>query len=203
MPWKESDAMSLKLKFAGRYLEGERMSDLCREFGISRKTGYKILERFQTQGSSAFHYHSSRPHRSPNKTAESIVKLIVSVRQLHPSWGAPKIRDYLMRKHPGFELPVASTIHVILDRHNLIRKRSARRRFKATGTMLQVPSSPNDLWCADFKGQFRLKDNSYCYPLTMTDQFSRFLLCVDALESTREYDAFLCLNEYFKNMVCL
>src|SRR5438046_1930682 len=99
MPWKECDIMSEKLKFIGRLLSGERMSDLCTEFGISRKTGYKILERYQSDGTSALLPQSRRPHRCPHQTPDVIVKMITDLRQTHPSWGAPKIRDFLTRKH--------------------------------------------------------------------------------------------------------
>lgn len=193
MPWKECDPMSERLKFVSRLLEGERMSDLCQEFGISRKTGYKILERYQKKGVLAFTDQSRRPHRSPNQTPDAVSTLIIEIRQKHPSWGAPKIRDYLAKKHPSARIPASSTIHVILERHSLIGGPSSRRRlrkgYKAEGTTLYRPRAPNDLWCSDFKGQFRLGNGQYCYPLTITDQFSRYLLCVDAHENTREQEA--------------
>jgi transposase len=91
MPWMECDPMSLRLKFVSRLLEGEKMTDLCQEFGISRKTGYKLLERYKTEGVTALQTRTSRPHRSPNRTPEAVVKLIVETRHIHPSWGAPKI----------------------------------------------------------------------------------------------------------------
>jgi len=194
----ECDPMSLRLKFVSRLLEGEKMTDLCQEFGISRKTGYKLLERYKADGVSALQTNTSRPHRSPNRTAEGMVKLIVDVRQTHPSWGAPKIHHYLKRKYPDLSVPVSSTIHEILDRNNLVRKKSNRCRFKARGTELRQALQPNDLWCTDFKGQFRLLDKSYCYPLTITDQHSRFLLCVDALESTKEDEAILSFQRVFQ-----
>src|SRR4051794_37780888 len=122
MPWKESKPMSERLKFVARFLDGERMSDLCQEFGIARKTGYKLLERYQREGHSAFEELSRRPHRSPNRTPESVVRLVVELRQKHPSWGAPKLRDFLSRKYPEAKIPASSTIHVLLERHDLVRK---------------------------------------------------------------------------------
>ena len=189
MPWMECDRMSEKVKFIARLLDGERMADLCREFGISRKTGYKFLERYQTNGFVALDERTKRPHRSPSRTPSDIVKLITELRNAHPSWGAPKIRNYLVRKHPNTSLPVSSTIHVILERAGLVLHRPKRGRFKAKGTNLIIPENPNDLWCADYKGQFRLLNSCYCYPLTITDLSSRFLLCVEALEGTKEDNA--------------
>lgn len=189
MPWKESHAVSERVKFIARLLEGEKMSDLCREFGISRKTGYKIFDRYRLEGAAAFEDQSRRPHRHPNRIAEGIVRLITEVRERHGSWGAGKIRDHLAKKHPGAHLPAVSTIHVILERNSLIQKRRSRKRFPAKGTALSDSLGPNDLWCADFKGQFRLGNQSYCYPLTVSDHWSRYVLCIEALEGTREDNA--------------
>lgn len=190
MPWKECGTVSERIRFVARLIEGERMTDLCREFGISRKTGYKIFDRYKLEGSTAFDNQNRRPHRNPNKTPEHIVALILGVRQKHPSWGAPKIRDYLSKKHASAKIPAASTIHVILDRHELVRRRKRLRgasAYRAQGTeLLSESTSPNELWCADFKGQFRLGNQKYCYPLTITDHFSRYLLCVDGFENTQE-----------------
>lgn len=190
MPWKESSVMSERMKFLTRLLDGERMADLCREFGISRKTGYKILGRYHHEGASAFENRSSRPNRCPHKTPEHITSLIVKTRNIHPTWGAPKIRTYLCRKYSEEQIPAASTIHSILDRSNLIQRRVRRNKFKAKGTELIAPNAPNELWCADFKGHFKMKNGYYCYPLTISDQWSRFVLCVDAHEGTDEESAF-------------
>jgi transposase InsO family protein len=199
MPWKECDAMSEKINFISRYLYGEKMSELCREFEISRKTGYKIVERYEKFGASAFEKLSQRPHRSPNQTPEGLIRLITDVRQTHPSWGARKIGHYLRRKRPDLLIPATSTIHTILARHGLVIKKSGRKRYKAQGTCLQKNLVlPNELWCADYKGQFRLGDRTYCYPLTITDQVSRFLLCAEAMEGTNEADAFDGFERTFK-----
>jgi transposase InsO family protein len=200
MPWKECDPMSERMKFVARALDGERMTDLCLEFGISRKSGYKFVERYRAEGVSAFIDQSRRPHRCPHRTPGAIVNLITEVREKHPSWGAPKIRDYLSKKHPSAKVPASSTIHVILERHQLIKRRgrSRHRIPPAQGTALSKPRAPNELWCADFKGQFRMGNGHYCYPLTVTDQFSRFVLCVDAQESTKELGAMLAFERTFQ-----
>lgn len=188
MPWKESSAMSERMKFVLRLLEGESMSELCREFDISRKTGYKLLSRYREDGERAFIDKTRRPNRFANETDERIQRMILELKEKRNSWGAPKIREYLQRKHPNIEIPARSTVHAILERHGLVKKRG-RAAVRATGTNLSRSTAPNDLLCVDFKGEFRLGNDRYCYPLTMTDHYSRFLLCCESLESTKEAEA--------------
>ncbi len=186
MPWKASSGMDERLRFVARLLEGESMSLLCREFGISRKTGYKIFDRYKDHGLEALSDRSRRPVRYANQLPQQIENLIVSLKQDKPHWGARKIRELLVRRLAGeVRVPAKSTIHAVLDRHGLV-KRMGRRRNRATGTPLSEGVAPNDLWCADFKGEFKLGNARYCYPLTVTDQASRFLLLCEALDSTRE-----------------
>jgi putative transposase len=127
-----------------------------------------------------------------------VEKKIVQLNQEHPSWGAPKIREKLRRLHTEISLPAISTVHAVLDRHGLVSK-GRRARYRAEGTTLEQPTAPNDLWCADFKGEFMLTDRRYCYPLTITDAMSRYLLCCDALESTREDYAFTVFERTFRD----
>jgi transposase InsO family protein len=197
MPWKECDQMSEKLKFIARLLEGERMTDLCQEFGISRKTGYKFLDRYKDYGASGLNNLNQRPHRSPNKTSKVIENHILQYKEKYPTWGARKIRELIIRKQLCIKAPVTSTIHCILEKHNLVKKKKRHSGYKATGTYLIKPNLPNDLWCADYKGQFKIQ-NQYCYPLTITDQASRYLLKVEGLENTREDQAFIIFKESFK-----
>jgi transposase InsO family protein len=186
MPWKETSVMDERLRFVARLLEGEAMTDLCREFGISRKTGYKIFDRYQQDGPVALCDRSRRPVRYANQLPAQIERLIVSSKQEKPHWGARKIRELLLRRLAGdTRIPAISTIHATLDRHGLV-KRMGKRRQKATGTPLSDGAAPNDLWCTDFKGEFKLGNGYYCYPLTVTDHASRFLLECEALESIRE-----------------
>ena len=193
MPWKECSVMDERLRFVARLLDGERMSDVCREFGISRKTGYKIYSRYKDEGVYALTDRSRRPVRYANQLPEPVEQLIVRLKREKPHWGARKIRELLVRRLAGdVRVPARSTVHAVLDRHGLV-KRARRRRNKAEGTPLSQAIRPNDLWCADFKGEFRLGNRQYCYPLTVTDQASRFLLLCEALDSTREapvFDAF-------------
>ena len=199
MPWKECSAMDERLRFVARLLEGEAMSDVCREFGISRKTGYKILGRYKEEGSAALSDRSRRPVRYANQLPPQIEGLIVSLKRDKPHWGARKLRELLVRRLPGdLRIPAQSTIHAVLDRHGLVA-RIGRRRNRAQGTSLSAGNKPNELWCVDFKGEFRLGNTSYCYPLTVTDHASRFLLLCEALDSVREEGAIAAFQQLFRD----
>jgi transposase InsO family protein len=197
MPWKECSVMDERLRFVGRLLDGEAMTDVCREFGISRKTGYKIFDRYKEHGLEALTDRSRRPVRCANQLPSQIESLIVSLKRDKPHWGARKIRELLVRRLSGdVRVPARSTIHAVLDRHDLV-KRIGRLRQRATGTPLSGGTTPNDLWCTDFKGEFKLGNGRYCYPLTVTDHASRFLLLCAALDSTREDTAVTAFEQLF------
>ena len=197
MPWKESSVMEERLCFVARLLDGEAMTEVCREFGISRKTGYKIFDRYKEHGLEALTDRTRRPVRFANQLPAQIESLIVGLKRGKPHWGARKIRELLVRRLAGdVRVPARSTIHAVLDRHGLV-KRLSRPRQRATGTPLSPGAHPNDLWCADFKGEFKLGNGRYCYPLTVTDHASRFLLLCEALESTREDPAFTAFERLF------
>ena len=199
MPWKESSVMDERLRFVARLREGEQMSPLCREFGILRKTGYKIFDRYKEHGLEALTDRSRRPVRYANQLPGQIEGLIVSLKRDKPHWGARKLRELLLRRLAGdVRVPAISTIHAVLDRHGLV-KRMNRRRQRASGTPLSAGMAPNDLWCADYKGEFQLGNRTYCYPLTVTDHASRYLLLCEALESTREELAFTAFERLFKD----
>ena len=184
MPWKETCVTDEKTRFIARLLDGESMTYLCEEFAISRKTGYKIWNRYQNLGAYALVDRSRKPHRFANQLPEPIERSILQLKRQKPHWGAPKIRELLLRKFPHVHPPATSTVHAVLDRHGLVNCRK-RRRFKAQGTHLSESQNPN-IWCADFKGEFMLGDKRYCYPLTISDHATRYLLTVEALESVRE-----------------
>lgn len=185
MAWKEFDVMSERMRFIHRLQRGERMTDLCREFGISRKTGYKLLNRFKEQGSSGLTDESRAPHRRPHKTPQEVVDAILALKGEYPSWGAKKLAAELPKRNAGIQVPARSTIGLILRAHGLVKARRQRTNAPAYNGKLQRAEAPNQLWCADFKGHFRLGNGSYCYPLTITDQFSRSILCCEGLESTK------------------
>jgi putative transposase len=190
--------MDERLRFVARLLEGEKMAVLCREFDISRKTGYKLFSRYKNCGLDGLTDRSRRPYRQGNRLPFQLERLIVQLKREHPSWGAPKIREKLRRRELGVSLPAVSTVHAVLDRHGLVT-RGRKARYHAQGTTLTRPTQPNDLWCADFKSEFMLADRRYCYPLTITDFASRYLLCCDALETTREAYAFTVFERAFKD----
>jgi putative transposase len=189
--------MDERLKFVARLLDGEKMAVLCREFEISRKTGYKIWNRYKDCGLTGLTDRCRRPYRQANQLPFQVENRIVQLKRDHPSWGAPKIREKLRRLELGISLPAISTVHAVLDRHGLVRRRG-RKRIRAQGTPLSRPVAPNELWCADYKGEFMLADRRYCYPLTITDFASRFLLGCEALSTNKEIYAFSVFERVFK-----
>jgi putative transposase len=189
--------MDERLRFVARLLEGEKMAPLCAEFGISRKTGYKIFDRYKDCGVTAFTDRSRRPYRQANRLPAPIEATIVRLKREYPGWGAPKIREKLRQQVTGLHLPAISTVHAVLDRHGLVHRRR-HRRPEPSPTALSRPTEPNALWCADYKGEFMLGNRRYCYPLTITDFASRYLLTCEALSTTQETFAFTAFDRTFR-----
>jgi transposase InsO family protein len=190
--------MDERMKFMARLLDGEKMSSLCREFQISRKTGYKIYDRYKECGLVGLTDRLRRPYRYGNQLPVQIETAIVNLKREKPHWGARKIREKLLRRWDGsVKVPARSTIHATLDRHGLVEHRK-RRRTHTEGTPLSAGGQPNDLWCTDYKGEFRMGNDAYCYPLTVTDHASRYLLLCEALDSTKESLAFTAFERLFK-----
>lgn len=190
--------MDERLQFVARRLAGEGMAELCREFGISRKTGYKIFDRYQECGVQGLTDRSRRPYRYAHQLPFQVENYILNVKNEHPSWGARKIRERLGRRFSDIKIPAKSTIHAVLDRHGLVERRG-RFRPRAQGTALSLGDHPNQLWCTDYKGEFLLGNRQYCYPLTVTDHASRYLLCCEALSSTCEDYAFTVFERLFQD----
>jgi transposase InsO family protein len=190
--------MDERLRFVAKLLDGESMAEVCREFGISRNTGYKIFARYRDHGAEALCDRSRRPVRYANQLPAQIERLIVTLKRDKPHWGARKIRELLVRRLDGdLRIPAKSTIHAVLHRHGLVRA-LRRPRARARGTPLSAGTAPNDLWCADFKGEFKLGNGRYCYPLTVSDYASRYLLLCEALESVREDTAITAFEHLFR-----
>jgi transposase InsO family protein len=189
LPWKVSHLMSERMEFVTRLSKGERMTELCRELGISRKTGYKFWQRFQRLGVRGLEDVSRAPKRVARKTAGEIEELLVRARQAHPRWGGRKLKTVLESGQSGLRLPSPGTIAAILKRRGLVTAKGRRARSQWPGAMLVQPQAPNDVWGVDYKGQFRLGNGRYCYPLTASDLFSRFLLGTEGLDSTDEESA--------------
>jgi len=187
MPWLETDPMVERLKFV-QDAQSDRftMAELCARHGVSRKTGYKWITRYAEEGRRGLGDRSRAPQTCPHRLAEATATLLVTARKAHPFWGARKLLATLKGKHPHIlEWPAASTVADLLAREGLVQQRRRRRAATHPGVIPAVADAPNDLWTADFKGQFRTGDHAYCYPLTVADLASRFLLTCHGLRSTK------------------
>jgi putative transposase len=185
-------------RFVARLLDGEKMARLCAEFGISRKTGYKIFDRYQRLGVRGLTDRSRRPYRYANQLPPAVETLIVRLTREYPTWGAPKIRERVRQRWPEIACPAISTVHAVLDRRGLVTHRRRRVRSTRAGTTLIATTQPNGLWCADYKGEFLLGNQRYCYPLTISDFASRYLLACEALSTTQERYAFAVFERAFQ-----
>jgi len=192
MPWKGVTVSEQRQRFLEDYrLNYYSITDLAERFTISRKTAHKWIDRFEKHGQEGFDEHSRRPHSCPWLTDTAIVEELVSLRKAHTNWGPAKLLDLMRQRHPDADLPVVSTAARILARRGLVRPRRRYRRAHP-GCPKTTPQGPNDIWAADYKGQFRLKNGQYCFPLTVSDLASRYVLGVDAhpaisLERTLEH----------------
>ena len=187
MPWTETDVVDQRTEFVLRAIRGvEPFGRLCKEFGITRRTGYKWKERFFTDGLSGLGNQSRRPARSPKEIREETVCEIVKLRLAHPRWGARKLRAVLERKLDKEELPSESSFKRILDKAGLVVHR--RRKPKEQGSRVQTPvraERPNHVWTIDFKGWWYTRERERFEPLTIRDDFSRYLLCAQAMDNGR------------------
>ncbi|WP_337171404.1 IS481 family transposase [Gemmatimonas aurantiaca] len=166
------------------------MSELCARYGISRRIGYKWLARYEAEGRPGLRDRSRAPHECPHRIPKAVEALLLQERQAHPFWGARKLLKVLETRYPKIERwPAASTAADLLARHGLVQKRRRRRPSMHPGVVRPTTAAPNDLWTADFKGQFRTGNRVYCYPLTIADQHTRFLLECRGLLSTQTVTA--------------
>jgi transposase InsO family protein len=186
-----------------RFVEDARrglfsMTELCTRYGISRKTGYKWCDRYEAEGQAGLVERSHAPEHCPHRISDRVAQAICEARRAHPSWGPRKLLGWLAPREPTLRLPAASTAGDRLTREGLVKKRRRRRRHLHPGVVAPVTIHPNDLWTTDFKGQFRTGDREYCYPLTVADLHSRFLLGCDALRSTKGREARPCFERLFQ-----
>ena len=199
MPWTETSPMFERQRFIDDSRSGFfRMAELCDRYGISRKTGYKWLHRFEEEGKRGLGDRSRAPKESPNRMPEPVAKAICDARDAHPSWGPRKLLAWLEHRFPDLELPAVSTAGDLLKREGFIKKRVRRTRHLHPGVLPVVTRAPNDLWTTDFKGQFRTGDGLYCYPLTVADLHSRMLLGCDSLLSTKGLGTMACFERLFR-----
>jgi putative transposase len=168
MPWLETDLMTERLKFVQDALSDRfSMAEVCARHGVSRTTGYKWIARYAEEGRRGLGDRSRAPHTCPHKLPAAMTDLLCTMREAHPFWGARKL------------------LAVLLARRGLVQRRRTRRPSIHPGVLPAVADAPNDLWTADFKGQFRTGDHAYCYPLTIADLASRYLLTCHGLHSTK------------------
>jgi transposase InsO family protein len=187
MPWQETGVVDQRKEFVLRVVgSGERFGDLCREFGISRKTGYKWKERFILEGLGGLGDVSRRPKTSPDELTETMVCQIINLKLAHPSWGARKLRTILTRTVPPAELPSESSFKRVLDKAGLVVHRRRRNTSEQGRLTTPVkPEWPNQVWTIDFKGWWYTRNKSRFEPLTIRDGFSRYVLCAQALDNAR------------------
>ena len=184
MPWKETCPMEERIKFISYYLEGElSMAALCRAFGISRKTGYKLVGRFVEEQLDGLKDHSRAPHRHPQAVSVEMAEAVVCARRRHPTWGPKKLRAWLERRDSSRRWPAASTIGDILCRQGLSVPRRRSRKAVVYSEPFVGCDYPNAVWSADFKGWFLTGDGLRCDPLTISDNYSRYLLRCQAMGS--------------------
>lgn len=185
MPWSETTPVMERVKLIAEFSGGFfSVTELCQRYGVSRKTGYKWVERFEREGPEGLKDRSRVPKSSPSRTEAAIVEELLAMRRRHPTWGPKKLVAWLWDHRPDQSWPAPSTAGEVLKRHGLVRARPWRRRLEHPGRSPYQALHPNDLWTADFKGQFRTGDARYCYPLTVADSVSRYLLGCDALRSS-------------------
>jgi len=196
MPWRETSPMEQRLEFVRDYETGLfTMTELTSQYRISRKTGYKWLGEYEARGVLGLQDRSRRPHHSPHATDPELVETLMTLRRRHPRWGAKKLLAVAARRDPQAEWPSRSTVCTWLKQRGLVTAR--RRRTLAAyapASTLTVPTAVNHVWTTDFKGEFRTGDGRYCYPLTLRDGFSRFVLRCDAFLG-RTTDATRCRFE--------
>ena len=186
MPWTDTDPMSERHKFILAHQKGLfTMTELCQRFHVSRKTGYKWLSRYREGSLEALEDQSRAPRHCPHRTPEPVRRIVLEARQAHPRWGPRKLLDYLRPRHPELAFPAPSTVGDILKREGLVSVRARKRPRPAhPGASPIEATAPGEVWSADFKGEFRLGSGAYCYPLTIQDAHSRYLLACAGQAST-------------------
>ena len=200
MPWKEVKPMQQKVLFIADYLrELASLSELCRQYGISRKTGYKWIERFEEQGLDGLNEQSRKPAHCPTQTPYAIQQAIIELRQqFQITPGAKKLQVLLTRRYPNEVIPSTSTIYNILNRAGLVKSRRRRRRVSPYPQPFAPVTQPNELWSVDYKGQFKLRTGIWCYPLTVMDHHSRYLCGCQALKGPKLNDTKAAFTQLFK-----
>jgi putative transposase len=197
MPWKEVKPMNERIRFISDYFKAYfSLTELCYRYGISRKTGYKWIKRFDEEGS--LEEYSRRPHNLPNETNPEIIESLLEVRDKHPSWGPRKLLCLISDKYSDRDLPAPSTVALILKRNGYIKPRRKKTRRYHPGRPLTAMTAPNDVWTADFKGHFKTRNALYCYPLTIADGYSRYLFSCEGMLSPLQQPVRIVFKRLFK-----
>lgn len=185
MPWKVSTHVDERKELVFRSFKGDwTIKELCQEYGVSRKTGYKWIERFERQGEEGLLDRSRRPKKTPHQTSEDLVVAIIAKKHQHPKWGAKKLKK-LLSKEGWVGVPSESTLGRILNRYGLVKHKRRRTKVWRNQTALTQPMYPNHVWAVDFKGWFRTKDGKRCEPLTISDLYSRYVIACFGFEEIR------------------
>ena len=199
MPFRSTDPHMERARLVAAHLDGHfSVTDLADRFAVSRPTVYKWIERFKAGGAEALADRSRARLTQHAKTSPEAEALVVEARRAHPTWGARKLLPYLATRHDGVDWPAVSTAAAILERHGLTKPRRKRRPPKHPGSTPLVAETPNAVWTADYKGQFRMGDGELCYPLTVCDAHSRFILSCHALPSVEQYAAYRQFERLFR-----
>ena len=183
MPWEQTSAMDQRVQFIADWLSGDYFKiDLCRAYGISRPTADKWIERYQQGGVEQLEERSRAAHCHPNQTSEEVRQMLIDTKLYQQSWGPKKVLDYLRENGPELAWPADSTAGEILKRAGLVRRRVRHHHVSPYSEPFGACQGPNQIWSADFKGDFALGNHRRCYPLTVSDNYSRYLLLCRALE---------------------
>src|SRR5688500_14984174 len=182
MPWQKTDSVNERLRFVAQVQEGlYSIPELSVRYGVSRQTGYTTVDRYNELGVDGLKEGSHAPKHCPHRMLEAMRELLLESRRAHPTWGPRKILAWLEPRHPELTLPAASTVGDLYSREHLVKRRPRRREWSQPGRAKVQVSGPNDLWTIDFKGEFRTLDGIMCYPITIADASTRFLLDVGGL----------------------
>ncbi len=190
MPFTTTDPVMERARLVAAHLDGlYSVTELANRFGVSRPSVYKWIKRYQSGGAQALNDQSRARQSQHEKTLPDTEALIIETRRAHPTWGARKLLPYLHRRHPDLTLPAPSTVAAMLARHGLSKKRRPRRVPRHPGSTPLIADRPNAVWTVDYKGQFKTRDGIYCYPLTVCDAHSRFILSCHGLPSVEQIAA--------------
>lgn len=199
MPWLKTPIEVQKMRFISDWLSQEySMTELCTRYQISRQSGYLLVKAYQEEGEAAFKEKSHCRLTHPNQTPTELVQIILETKQRYLNWGPLTIHSWLCANKPNHRWPAVSTVSDILKRHGLVKKRYLRRRTPPHTEPLRECSAPNAVWSADYKGQFKMTNERYCYPLTVTDNYSRFLFCCDGFDRIHHKSAIKSFEKVFR-----